>query len=73
MKKKLNLHGWKGQSESIKRLTLAVILVLIVLMAVGCRGRHWCGGHGDDGYDRGGGHGCSSQFVESSEEIFYPI
>lgn len=68
--KKMNSHSWKRQSESIKRITLAVIFVLIVLMAVGCRGRHRGGGHGDDGYARHGGHGCSSQIFELLEDIF---
>ena len=68
--KKINSQGWKRQSESIKRIAFAIILALIVLLAVGCRGRHWGGGHDDDGYDRGGEHGCSSQFVESFVDIF---
>jgi hypothetical protein len=56
------MHGWKRQSKSMKRIAFAIILALIVLLAVGCRGRHWGGGHSDDG---NGGHGCNSQFVES--------
>lgn len=70
--KKMNSQSWKRQSETSKRISLAVILVLIVLMAVGCKGRHWDGGHGDDGYGRDGGHGCSSPFVELSEAVFQP-
>jgi hypothetical protein len=62
--KKTNLHSWKKQRESIKRIFLAIILALIVILAVGCRSRHWGGGHDNDGYDRNSGRGCSSQFVE---------
>ncbi len=67
--RKINTHGWKRQRKSMKRIAFAIILALIVFLAVGCRGRHWGGGHDNDGYDRNGGHGCSSQFVESVVEI----
>lgn len=67
--RKINMHVWKRQRESMKRIIFTIILVLIVFLAVGCRGRHWCGGHDDGGYDRNGGHGCSSQFVESVVDI----
>jgi hypothetical protein len=67
--RKSNKHGWKIQRKSMERIAFAIILALIVLLAVGCRGRHWGGGHCDDGYGRNGGHGCSSQFVESVVDI----
>jgi hypothetical protein len=60
--RKMNMNGCKRQRKSMKRIAFAIILALIVFLAVGCRSRHWGGGHSDDG---NGGHGCSSQFVES--------